>query len=45
MRPNDYLNKGNRKQVYHKTFYSIDEVARGLYIIQSLLKEANHLDK
>ena len=45
MEKNDYLDKGKRKQVFTKTFYSIDEVGRDCEILIALLKEANRLDK
>ncbi len=44
MTPNKYLNKGNRKQVYYKTFNTIEEVERDLDILVSLLQEANEID-
>lgn len=44
MKPNNYLDKGNRKQVYHKTYTKIEEVERDLGIIQKLLLEANKID-
>jgi len=44
MKPNNYLDKGTRKQVYFKTFHSIEEVERDANILVALLKEANEID-
>ena len=41
LKENDYLEKGNRKQVYWKTFCAVEEIET----IQSLLNEANEIDK
>lgn len=45
MKPNDFLEKGNRKQVFIKTFYSVDEIVADSELIVALLKEAHALDK
>ncbi|UKN00783.1 DUF1801 domain-containing protein [Paracrocinitomix mangrovi] len=45
LKPNDFLEKGNRKQVYIKTFYSVDEIESNYDKITSLLLEANQIDK
>jgi len=38
----NYLIKGNRKQVYNRIFYSVDEI--DVNIIEDLLQEAYQLD-
>lgn len=38
----NYLIKGNRKQVYNRIFYSVDEIY--VNIIQELLQEAYQID-
>lgn len=45
MKPNDFLEMGNRKQIYTKTFYSLAEIETHLDTIILLLSEADELDK
>ena len=45
MRPNDYLEQGNRKQIHLKRFYTAEEIENDIEIIIELLEEANQLDK
>ncbi len=44
MNPNNYLERGNRKQVYWKIFHSIEEIENDYGIITELLQEANEID-
>lgn len=44
MRPNDYLEKGNRKKIYTKTFYNVQEIEDDAATLTALLSEANELD-
>ena len=45
MKSNTFLEKGKRKQVFTKTFYSPEEIEDNVEIIIELLNEANSLDK
>ena len=45
MKPNNYLERGNRKQVYWKVFHHIDELEADIDIIKELLLEANEIDE
>ncbi|MEO9532496.1 MAG: DUF1801 domain-containing protein [Crocinitomicaceae bacterium] len=45
MKANNYLEKGSRKQIHTKTFYSLEDIENDLEIIIALLKEANEIDK
>jgi hypothetical protein len=40
---NEYLEKGNRKQIYYKVFHTIDEI--DIEILQDLLNQAVEIDK
>ena len=44
MKPNDFLEKGNRKQIYTKTFQTVDEITKDSETIVHLLQEANSFD-
>jgi hypothetical protein len=44
MKPNSYLEKGNRKQIHLKTYYTVDQIEADSEIIIELLKEADALD-
>ena len=44
MEPNNYLEKGERKQIYIKTFYSVEQIEQDAHVIIQLLKEASNLD-
>lgn len=44
MKPNNYLERGKRKQVYWKIFQTIEEVENDCSIIIELLQEANRID-
>lgn len=44
MIPNDFLEKGKRKQVYLRTFHSPEEIEHHADVIVALLKEADQLN-
>jgi hypothetical protein len=44
MKPNNFLEKGDRKQIFIKTFFDISEIEKDVTIITNPLIEADELD-
>ena len=43
--PTEFLEKGTRKRIHTKTFYSLEEIENSIDIISDLLAEARELDQ